>query len=311
MEQCSIPPDLQVGQSVATAADLWHLPKQVFENIWGKATGRTINVAVLDTGFSAHPDLPTPVTEKSFIRGEAVKDGNGHGTHVAGTVLGRNGLGVAPEANLIVAKVLSNRGSGGSDGIASAVRWAVEQGADVISMSIGGGGFYQPMQEALEYAEKTGVVVNSAAGNSGFNGANSIDFPGKYTESLCCAAYQRSGEIAGFSSGGEQVDWACPGQDIISASNRGSGYVSMSGTSMATPFGSGLLALIIELQRREGYAGFTGVEAVRAFLKEYTQDAGKPGEDDRFGSGIPKSSTIVESLSADDVKLMSNDGPTL
>lgn len=302
---CGLPPDLVVGKSAETAADLWHLPKSVFESIWRKATGRKVTVAVLDTGYTPHPDLPTPKAQRSFIRGEAVKDGNGHGCHCIGTSVGRNGIGVASEAELIVGKVLSNRGAGGNDGIAKAVDWAVDEGADVISLSIGGGGVYQPMVEALRRAIAKGVVINAAAGNSGFNGANSIDYPGKYLETLCCAAYQKSGRIAGFSSGGRQVDWACPGQDIISASHRGQGYVSMSGTSMATPFGAGLLALIIELQRREGYAGFTGVEAVRSFLEAYTEDAGEAGKDDRFGHGIPKSSEIVASLAADDVQMLS------
>ena len=250
------------------------------------------------------------MAEKSFIRGESVEDvSSGHGTHVAGTVLGRNGIGVAPGAELIVGKVLSNRGSGSTQGIADGVKWAVDNGADVVSMSLGGGGFDRYFQQALEYAEEKGCIVNSAAGNAGYNGANSIDYPGKYQESLCTGAYQKTGAIANFSSGGREIDWACPGQDIVSASHRG-GYISMSGTSMATPFGSGLLALVIELIRREGYPDFTGLDAVREFLKRFSKDAGSPGFDPRFGHGIPKANAIIEELANDDVNIL-NQGPTL
>jgi subtilisin family serine protease len=146
-----------------------------------------------------------------------------------------------------------------------------------------------------------GSIVVAAAGNSGFNGSrNTIGWPGKYLESICVGATRSDGKIASFSSGGREMDVACPGQDIVSAStNRG--YVSMSGTSMATPFFAGLLALVVELMRREGNARFTGVEAVRAFLAQYCEDRGTPGKDPSFGLGVPIATKIVEALSNDDI----------
>ena len=251
-----------------------------------------------------HPDLPKPILERSYIRNESVADGNSHGTHCAGTAVGRNGIGVAPAADLIVMKVLSNAGSGGNDGIAKAVEDAAKEGADVISMSLGGGGFDANVHAAIVAANEMGAIVNVAAGNSGFNGANSIDYPGKYLETLCVGAFREDGSIANFSSGGRQLDYACPGQDILSCSNRGSGYISMSGTSMATPYGSGLLALIIGEMRREGHAQLRGADAWRKFLEKWTEDAGQDGRDDRFGLGIPRSDAIVQSLAADDVTML-------
>lgn len=296
-----IPPDTIVDDTVFTAApaNLWHLQRAIWDQIWAKVDGKGITVAVLDTGCSPHPDLPTPVASKSFIGGQTIADGNGHGTHCCGTVLGRNGIGVAPGASLIVGKVLSNAGSGSSSGIAAGIRWAVDQGADVISMSLGGGGSDSGTNQALDYAVSKGVIANTAAGNAGYNGANTIGWPGKYTPgTLCNAAYQSNGNIAGFSSGGAQVDWATPGQDIISCSTSG-GYRSMSGTSMATPFGSGLLALILHLMRREGYPQFAGMAAVREFLKQWTEDKGAVGKDPRFGWGIPRAFDIVKDLAND------------
>lgn len=306
-QMCHIPSDLVVNNaSFKTLGDLWHRPDEIWDKINAKATGEGTIYANLDTGYTPHPNLPKPIAERSFIRGESVRDGNGHGCHTIGTSVGRS-VGLAPNAKLIVGKVLSDSGSGSSDGIAQAVRWAVNEGADVINLSIGGGGFYEPMRDAILYALENGCLVNAAAGNSGYNGANSIDFPGKYFESLCNGAYRSDGSIAGFSSGGREMDWACPGQDIVSTSHRGSGFVSMSGTSMATPFGSGLLLLVIELMRREGHATKTGIDLIgqiRDFLGKYSIDAGQEGVDDRFGRGVPKSTEIVTSLAADDMSLL-------
>lgn len=304
-EICTLPPDLLVGQSfVAAPSNLWHLPRAKYDKIWKRVTGKGIVIAILDTGFSPHPDLPKPIATKSFIAGQSVEDGNGHGTHCAGTALGRAGLGVALGADIIVGKVLSNQGSGSTQGIVEGVNWAIEQGADIISMSIGGGGFVSSMQSALQRAWSAGIVTVAAAGNAGYNGSNSIDYPGKYQESVCVGAFQKSGSIANFSSGGREIDVACPGQDIISASTTG-GYRSMSGTSMATPFMAGVMALNLELLRREGHAAWRNFEPLRTFLSQFSDDAGAPGFDDRFGRGIPNSEKMTDALAADDVTILS------
>jgi subtilisin family serine protease len=288
----------------AAPGNLWHLPKATFEPIWKRVSGKGIRVAVLDTGMNIHDLLPEPVEAQSFVQGENWRDGNGHGTHCAGTVLGREGIGVAPEALLMVGKVLSNRGSGSSEGIAKGIRWAADNGADVISMSLGSDSPYAPTQDALKYAWSKGSVVVSAAGNSGFNGRqNTIGYPAKYPESLCIGAYRSDGQRASFSSGGRELDMCCPGQDIVSCSTN-NGFRGMSGTSMATPFAAGLFALIIELMRREGAVEFTGAEAVRAFLVQYTQDKGEPGFDPFWGMGVPKTQDIVAALVNDQLSFV-------
>lgn len=299
-----IPPDLERHDDLVfgSSAETWHLPRDKWRPVRGRVTGRGVKVAVLDTGIVEHDTLPTPVAAESFIRGESVRDGNGHGTHCAGTVLSRDeDIGVAPEAGLIVGKVLSNRGSGSSSGIAAGVRWATEQGADVISMSLGGGSPYQPTIDAIREAMDAGVWVTIAAGNSGFSGrGNTIGWPARSGEGICTAAYRSDGSIAGFSSGGSQIIWACPGQQILSCATRG-GFVMMSGTSMATPFGAGLAALIIELMRREGSPTMKGKDAVHGFITRIVQDAGQPGYDPSFGHGKPMVDRIVELLANDDL----------
>ena len=298
-----LPPDLSVDDMVyAFAPRLWHWPEELAERVKSMATGKSVRIAIGDTGYTKHVDGPEPIASKSFISGQSIVDGNGHGTHCAGTALGRNGIGVAPDADLIVFKCLSNQGSGSSSGIAAGIRWAADAGADIISLSLGGGSSYTPTNQAIDYAFAKGCIVNSAAGNSGWNGSgNTIGWPAKYNGSLCCGAYRSDGQIANFSSGGRELDWACPGQDIISFSTNGSGYRSMSGTSMATPYGSGFLALVIELMRRQGQAQWTAVEAVREWMKANMTDRGAPGFDPRFGYGIPIADSLIQKMLRSDL----------
>jgi subtilisin family serine protease len=265
---------------------MWHRPTDKWQTIWGKVTGKGIKVAILDTGITSHPDLPTPIVNKSYIRGESANDGNGHGTHCAGISVGRNGVGAAPNAELMNYKVLSNGGSGSSSGIAKAVRDAVNDGANIISMSLGGGGPDKETNDNIDYALSNGVLVFVAAGNSGYNGSgNTIGWPGRHRTAICVGAIQSNGQIANFSSGGPEMECSSPGHNIISCGLR-SNYVSMSGTSMATPDAAGKGALMYEAMFREGYSAISIMDEITNRIKRYTEDAGKPGFDNSHGYGI-------------------------
>ena len=135
-----LPPDIEYG-SILSEPTVWQFPNSPWKDIWEliKPIIGNISIAILDTGYSKHRLGPEPVTSKSFVSGQSVSDGNGHGTHCAGTALGLGGFGAAPGAKLLVGKVLSNGGSGSSSGIAAGIRWAVDNGAHIISMSLGGG----------------------------------------------------------------------------------------------------------------------------------------------------------------------------
>lgn len=302
----TLPPDLEVGiRSVSLQIPTaWHRFAWLKEKLWPIATGKGIKVAVLDTGYSKHKYGPEPIAARSFINGQSWADRNGHGTHCAGTVLCRrdsdgNSIGWAPDADLIVGKVLSNEGSGGSDGIAAGIRWAAEQGAHVISMSLGGGGPDTGTNQAIDYAWSLGCMVIAAAGNSGYNGSNSIGWPAKYSNCLCTAAYRKDGAIANFSSGGREVDWAFPGQNIISFSTDGSSFQDMSGTSMATPGSAGLAACWVERRLANGQAMFASAQEVRDHLSKALVDAGAPGDDVRFGKGIVDGNFLMSAILAD------------
>lgn len=289
------PPVELVG---ALAPRLWHMGPE-WEAVWERNQGELITLASLDTGYTEHALGPEIVDTKSFIRGESVRDENGHGTHTIGSMAGKDRIGGAPKAKMLVGKVLSNSGSGGSDGIAAGIRWAVDAGAHIISMSLGGGGSYAPTNAAIDYAWSKGCWVNGAAGNSGYTGANTIGWPAKYDNCICTGAYQENGSIANFSSGGREIDWACPGQNIVSFSINGSGFASMSGTSMATPVGTSILALLYEELLKGGYPIFTSTADIRIFFKANMKDVGAPGFDFRFGHGIPIITEIIHVLKGD------------
>jgi subtilisin family serine protease len=302
----TLPPDDSYGplSESLQMPQAWHQFGWIKEQLWKVATGQGIKVAVLDTGYTKHKYGPEPVAARSFISGQSWQDQNGHGSHCAGTVLCRrdeqgNSIGLAPDAELIVGKVLSNEGSGSSGGIAAGVRWAADQGAHVISMSLGGGGPDDATNQAIDYAFSKGCIVNAAAGNAGYNGANTIGWPAKHPNCLCCGAYAENGAIANFSSGGRELDWACPGSNVISFATNGSSFRSSSGTSMATPWGSGLLACLVELRMRQGLPSFTSAQQVRDYFAKVLKDAGAPGFDVRFGFGVPDGNFLVDAILKD------------
>lgn len=181
----------------------------------------SVRVAVLDTGLAtAHPDLPAPAAAASFIAGQAVADGNGHGTHCAGTVLALDNdigvVGVAPDATLLVGKVLSNAGSGSTSGIIAGIQWAVQNGAKVISMSLGGGDSSAAFRDACDAAAASpggGVLVVAASGNSG---SAAPSFPAGFPSVLSVGAIDGDLARAGFSNFGSTLDIVAPGVNVIS-----------------------------------------------------------------------------------------------
>ncbi|WP_093716714.1 S8 family peptidase [Actinacidiphila alni] len=217
-------------------------------------------VAVLDTGVDdTHPDLKDRIVgEQSFVPGQTVADGNGHGTHTASTVAGSGAAsggdekGVAPGAKLLVGKVLSDEGQGQDSWIIAGMEWAKAQGADVVSMSLGSDipdDGTDPMSQAVDsLSADGGPLYVIAAGNS--YGAGTIGSPGSARSALTVAAVDAADQRADFSSMGPltgsyglKPDLSAPGVDITAAAP-GGGYQTMSGTSMATPHVAGAAAIL-------------------------------------------------------------------
>ncbi len=240
----------------------WNLRSINIESAWEETKGSGVTVAVIDTGISQVPDLQGTkfVEGYDFVNDRTdARDDNGHGTHVAGTIAQttNNAVGVAGiayEANLMPLKVLSATGGGTVADIAEAIQFAADHGAQVINMSLGGGGESQLMQAAVNYAHSKGVVIIAAAGNAG---QNSAAYPARYPHVLGVSALDPTGSKAPYSNFGAGVDIAAPGgltqgsdrtggilQNTINPDTGESVYEYFQGTSMAAPHVAGVAALV-------------------------------------------------------------------
>jgi subtilisin family serine protease len=263
-----------------------------------RLTGLGVKVAVLDTGVDLqHPDFAgrfqEGVNAQSFVPGEPVQDGHGHGTHCAGVVggpaqsSGGTRYGVAPKADLLVGKVLNNAGSGYDDQILDGIDWAADQGARVISMSLGsaratGGAFpvaYERVAQNLLQGAP-GTLLVAAAGNSSARPwfTSPVENPASCPSILAVAAVDSARRVANFSCGqldsiGE-VNLSGPGVAVYSAWT-GGGFRSIGGTSMATPHVAGVAALYLEDQPALNAAALWKLLEARAQALGNARDFGK------------------------------------
>ncbi|WP_394202454.1 S8 family serine peptidase [Shewanella waksmanii] len=259
-------------------------------------------VCITDTGYDlGHVDLPNAgVTGDdgygSNNTGNWYNDGNGHGTHVAGTIAAIGGnnqgvVGVNPSGliGLHIVKVFNDSGNWayGSD-LVAAINQCVNAGADVISMSLGGGGSSSAERQAFANAASQGVLSIAAAGN---DGNSTMSYPASYDEVMSVAAVDSSGTKASFSQYNSQVEIAGPGVNVNSTWNDG-GYKSISGTSMATPHVAGVAALV--------WSHFPSCSPaeVRNALNMTAEDRGASGRDTSYGYGIVKAKAAYDYLAA-------------
>ncbi|WP_239164108.1 S8 family serine peptidase [Actinoplanes palleronii] len=224
-------------------------------------TGTGVTIAVLDTGIDAgHPDLAGRITAAEDFSGSGnTVDHFGHGTHVASIAAGAQG--VAPGARLLVGKVLDDSGSGYESGIIAGMQWAVDSGAKVINMSLGGDATdgTDPMSEAVNELSSGGALFVVAAGNEG--GDYTVGTPGAATSALTVGAVDRDDRLAEFSSRGPRLldqglkpEITAPGVDIVAARAAGTTmgtpvdalHTTASGTSMATPHVAGAAAILAQ-----------------------------------------------------------------
>ncbi|MBE0447037.1 MAG: S8 family peptidase [Actinobacteria bacterium] len=235
-------------------------------------TGKGVKLAIIDTGIDGtHPDFADRVVAIRDFTLEGFKDGNGHGSHVAGIAAGSGAysggrfIGIAPDALIISGKALKSNGSGRMSDVMAAIEWAVDLSADIVNLSIGASGSSDgndALCEICDAAVEAGVVVCVAAGNSG-PGRRTIGSPGAARRVITVGAATASGLVAEFSSRGPTIDErlkpeiVAPGVDIVSAraKNTRAGkaldnyYTSATGTSMATSHVSGIIALLLEADR--------------------------------------------------------------
>jgi subtilisin family serine protease len=271
----------------------WALEKIGAPVAWGYTTGQSTIVAVLDTGTDLdHPDLAGKVrtdVDWDYVNDDDVADDDhGHGTHVSGIAGAEtdNGAGVAAvgwETQLLPLKVLRSDGVGYEDDLAEAIRYAADNEADVINMSLGGPGpCPQILQDAADYAYARGVVLVAAAGNhdceQGCTKPNTEMFPANCEHVLGVAATEPSDAVSGYSNHGSHVSVAAPGSEIY-GTLMGGWYGNKLGTSMATPHVAGVAALL-----RAHYPTYTPDQVASAIL-DNTNDLGAAGWDEYYGCG--------------------------
>lgn len=289
----------------------WHFDMVNAEGAWQVTKGEGVIVAVIDTGvspgklpngkasrFKRVPDLKQTeiVAGYNFVNNtDDPSDGNGHGTHVAGTISQstNNGFGVAglaPGSKIMPIKVLSDAGSGTVADIANGIRFAADNGAKVINMSLGGGMYSATLARAVTYAHDKGVLVACAAGNGS---RQKVEYPAAYDGCVAVSALGPDSKLAFYSSYGKETDIAAPGgdtrvdlnkdglpdgvlQDTIARGDPNAhGFFPYQGTSMATPHVAAAAALVMA-------TGVTDPDRVEAVLKATAKKLNDPI---RYGAG--------------------------
>jgi len=256
--------------------------------VWTRTRGEDIKVLILDTGLDyRHPDIAANFRAgKNFTNSRATDymDRHGHGTHCAGIVSGiDNGIGivgVAPAAQIYVGKVLSDSGGGSFEWLIKGIEYGIEKKVDIISMSLGAeedpG---EEVHDVIKRAREAGIIIVAASGNE----AGKVNYPAAYDEVIAVAAIDQAFDYADFSNFGEAVDVAAPGVDILST-YLNSNYAKLSGTSMATPIVTGVIALAQSYARKKDIAA--DPNKIFEMIKSRSVDVGEKGTDQHFGNGI-------------------------
>lgn len=283
-------PHYVVTQRVRMLAESLDYNHKLFNTpvIWKKTKGAGVKLAVLDTGVPRHVDLkPADAAHtKSFVPNYLV-DTQGHSTHCAGIIsaIAGNGMGVAgiaPDLEMYYVAVLDGDGSGEMEWIADGIRWAADQGVDIISMSLGADAvpLSYKLRDACDYAYGRGVTIVAASGNE----AGAVCQPASYESVIAVAAVNSRKQHADFSNFGPEIDFAAGGVDVFSTYLDNS-YAKLSGTSMATPALAAAAALIVSEHRVRGVK--LTPDEVKEHLTRIAFDVGPGGYDDLTGVGIP------------------------
>jgi len=296
----------------------WHFPMIQMPDAWEKSNGAGVTVAVVDTGvayenysiYAQAPDLAGTafVAGWDFANGDShPNDDNGHGTHVAGTIAQttNNDLGVAGiayGAKIMPIKVLNDEGQGPDSDVADGIVWAVNHGAQVINLSLGGPSPANVLADAVNYAYNHGVTVVAATGNDNSN----VGYPAAYEHCIAVGAVRYDETRAWYSNYGPEIDVVAPGGDTDVDQNGDGyadgvlqqtfdppdyttfGYYFFQGTSMAAPHVAGVAALLI------AHGNATTPDEVREALEHTAKDLGPAGWDPQYGHGLIQASDALD-----------------
>lgn len=278
----------------------WGIDRVDAELVWPSGnTADPVKVGIIDTGISdTHSDLLANVKGgvNTINPLKSWNDDNGHGSHVAGIVAALNNtigvIGVGPAADLYAIKVLDRNGSGYLSDVIEGIQWAVAKNMQVVNMSLGTSSDIQSFHDAVVTAKNAGVVVVAAAGNSG----GAVIYPAAYPEAIAVSATDKNNVIASWSSRGPEVDLAAPGVSIYST-YKGTGYATLSGTSMATPHVAGSVALVLNTPVGAYDANANGKwdpDEVQKKLQDKAVELGTAGFDNLYGWGLVNAYSAVQ-----------------
>lgn len=294
---------------------------------WNQETGdRSIRIAVIDTGVDAdHPDLAGRIDIENAYNFtiDEMKDNYGHGTHVAGIIaaLTDNNQGIAGVSwagEILPVKALEDDGGGSNFSVADAVLYAAglhkeidnPEPVDIINLSLGGGGYSQLLEDAVNQAAEKGVILVAAAGNNSYG----INYPAAYENVIAVGAVNSSGSRASYSNTGRQLDFMAPGGDssngILSTFPDDSGdlYEYMQGTSMAAPHVSGLTALLMSLDSSFDRKSLSTTELIRERLQKTSIHPGSEEFSSEFGHGLVNANFALRNVNQIRVILGSSRG---
>jgi len=287
----TLPPHVihEVGDfSALSQTTGWGLDDLNIPALWTNTKGENVSVLVIDTGFSPHYDLYGNIDinkAKSFIKNETF-DGNGHGTMVAGVIAAKddtNGIvGVAPNTTIIPVKGLPDSGMlNDSRILTKCLEYALEVKPDIINMSLGGYGRYEKrFEDILEELWNLNIPVVCAAGN---RSDMPVSYPANYTNTIGVSSYKKGREISNFSPSGDNIDFALPGEQIITTTLKDQ-YAVVSGSSFASPFMAGIIALMIS--RYKSLNRIYTVQSIIDKLKEKCIKIDNKNHHEKFGYGI-------------------------
>ena len=256
-------------------------------NLFSQNDTQARTVCVIDTGYNlGHPDLPdqndgVSGTANNSRVGNWYDDGNGHGTHVAGTIAALNNndgiVGVYPGVDLHIVKIFDDNGNWtfASD-LIEGINQCQSAGADVVNMSLGGGSSSTAERNAMDQFNDAGILLVAAAGN---DGNSTLSYPASYDAVMSVAAVDSSENHASYSQYNNQVEIAGPGSAVYSTYPTNT-YATLSGTSMATPHVAGAAALVWSVFPQ------CSNDQLRAALNATAKDRGASGRDNFYGHGI-------------------------
>jgi subtilisin family serine protease len=283
----------------------WNITAFDLPTTWQHTQGEGVVIAVIDTGVDiTHTDLVDNLLPGINLLDSKKPpiDGNAHGSHVSGILVASNNdfgvVGVCPKAKVLPIKALSDKGIGNMLDVAKGIRWAVEQKADIICMSLGTPNKLQEVRKAIQFAYERNIPVFVAAGNQGET--KEIFYPANYPETIAIGAIDENFHRASFSNTGENLDFMAPGVNIISTFPN-NWYGTLSGTSSAAPFAAGVAALLLSYIRNKkpDNLKINCVDDYREILRHYTMPIPDTSNENRAfyeGLGIIDPRKLHEAL---------------